>query len=49
MRETVFRFLSLLEESWGLGWVPLWVFFGGGRGMVRYVFALDMVLVTCEL
>ena len=24
MREAVFRFLGLLEESWGFGWVLLW-------------------------
>ena len=30
MKEAVFRFLSLVEGSWGLGWVPLWVSGGGG-------------------
>ena len=30
MREAIFRFLGLLEESWGLGWVPLWGSWGGG-------------------
>ena len=36
MREPIFHFLGLIEESWGLAWVPLWGLGGGGSGVCLY-------------